>query len=802
MFSQDKRADQTSSSEIQEQEKHLKKLIDLLIVAGYFRARVNALTPFDKVVGGLCWCIISSGISVDVDIFYDDELPLGHKIKLCENICKVLRRMRCPFPLLPNQIRGYGRGGFGADYAAIAPVIQWLITKVIEARKNTGDFVRQGSIKQYQKKYSWDVKKTDPSEMLIRGVKEANPKRQFKRSAALWEQDLSVDALVQSCLLEFGETVEKRKSNHSSDEPQQQLDEQDEKLLKEAYSELGANVQPSQSEFEQQMSRMQKAAAEEEELALKAAAKRQKKILTHMSEGGNVTSMSGAKVVGLVEGDAIREQEESYARASERAKAEVDRVMQGTRLGLIAQHKRECGVLQTQIEELQGMLSVLTEKKDDLNKRIDEENEGVKIIESEIVATKAALEKIQRYESSGKASEDDVKKVKTLKSLITKNDELKQESIDFKKSCRENRDILQDKIKELTENFEKSSTKFAGIKETHAKFVHTRDRLLSLLSKKRRRFAMLCRVADDIPTRGELIQYERRLGELHGELGQKLDENRIHVSTYNTLHEKFNLLKQQDDLLVRVAEFAPKGVKVKSNRQALVKNLTTYIERLKSNLSEQAGLREQVFSERSKQELEFQSLQEKNRSYIKAVRDFQEACDLNVQLLKELEKLENGEQVEEKSIEDITSNTSAHFASDEPATEEIESLLQDLNVNEGALTLQEVSVLVPSSPSKENEIKPENEAKETVVEEAMDESSFADVSHNQDTNIAEDEETEQFKEIMAIKTEEESTIESPIAVEDEIDPLTGEIVLTAKEVVPVQPRAVAREELPDMISPL
>ena len=32
------------------------EIIQLLVAAGYFRARIGALSPFDKVVGGLAWC--------------------------------------------------------------------------------------------------------------------------------------------------------------------------------------------------------------------------------------------------------------------------------------------------------------------------------------------------------------------------------------------------------------------------------------------------------------------------------------------------------------------------------------------------------------------------------------------------------------------------------------------------------------------------------------------------------------------------------------------------------------------------
>ena len=44
--------------------------------------------------------------------------------QLSENIIKVLRSMLCPHPLQANQIQG-------SDFAAMFPVIQWLVTKVL-----------------------------------------------------------------------------------------------------------------------------------------------------------------------------------------------------------------------------------------------------------------------------------------------------------------------------------------------------------------------------------------------------------------------------------------------------------------------------------------------------------------------------------------------------------------------------------------------------------------------------------------------------------------------------------------------
>ena len=56
----------------------LQRIQDLLIAAGYFRARLN-IHPFDKILGGTCWCI--TGSNYDVDIEFEDDLTMGQKIK-------------------------------------------------------------------------------------------------------------------------------------------------------------------------------------------------------------------------------------------------------------------------------------------------------------------------------------------------------------------------------------------------------------------------------------------------------------------------------------------------------------------------------------------------------------------------------------------------------------------------------------------------------------------------------------------------------------------------------------------------
>jgi hypothetical protein len=53
------------------------------VTAGYFRARLQ-IDAFDKILGGICWCI--TGSNNEIDLEFEDDLILGQKIKLSEKV--------------------------------------------------------------------------------------------------------------------------------------------------------------------------------------------------------------------------------------------------------------------------------------------------------------------------------------------------------------------------------------------------------------------------------------------------------------------------------------------------------------------------------------------------------------------------------------------------------------------------------------------------------------------------------------------------------------------------------------------
>lgn len=66
----------------EDEEQNLKQqaIFDILVAAGYFRARIKGLSAFDKIVGGMTWCIVACDYDVDVDLLFHESLTIGQKM--------------------------------------------------------------------------------------------------------------------------------------------------------------------------------------------------------------------------------------------------------------------------------------------------------------------------------------------------------------------------------------------------------------------------------------------------------------------------------------------------------------------------------------------------------------------------------------------------------------------------------------------------------------------------------------------------------------------------------------------------
>lgn len=179
-----------------------KKIIDLLLSAGYFRVMIKNLSDFDKIVGGMTWCIEACEQNVDVDLLFHENLTIGQKIALTERVVIALPLMKCPYLLEPHQIQGL-------DFINIFPVIQWLVKESVKLRSEKAERLKTFAVGQFHNHFSVksDERENNERENLRLMIKKVEDfyaaKRQYKRKQQNSEPDDEYSR-VRLTLLEYG----------------------------------------------------------------------------------------------------------------------------------------------------------------------------------------------------------------------------------------------------------------------------------------------------------------------------------------------------------------------------------------------------------------------------------------------------------------------------------------------------------------------------------------------------------------------------------------------------------------------
>ncbi|XP_045495775.1 coiled-coil domain-containing protein 93 [Colias croceus] len=189
------------------------EISDALVAAGYYRAQLQGLSAFDKIVGGLTWCIELCDIDIDINLLFEENLTIGKKIALTEKIVKVLPTMKCPYIIEPHQIQGL-------DFINIYPLVQWLIKYSSEFREAKEDELRKFAVMQYEKEHIFESDRALylQKEKLLRNLSIVQnlykPCRVRKRKGGLSSNELEQ---VNAVLSEYDQRVLMHISNSKND---------------------------------------------------------------------------------------------------------------------------------------------------------------------------------------------------------------------------------------------------------------------------------------------------------------------------------------------------------------------------------------------------------------------------------------------------------------------------------------------------------------------------------------------------------------------------------------------------------
>uniref|UniRef100_A0A8C7PQA7 Coiled-coil domain-containing protein 93 n=1 Tax=Oncorhynchus mykiss TaxID=8022 RepID=A0A8C7PQA7_ONCMY len=535
--------------EDEEQSVKLAEILELLLAAGYFRARIKGLGPFDK-----------------------ENSTIGQKIALTEKIVSVLPKMKCPYCQEPHQIQGL-------DFIHIFPVIQWLMKRAIETREEMGDYVRAYSVSQFQKTHSFpeDEDFLQRKENAVKDVLEVyKPHRKYKRQVEAGSL-LDEEYRVHSTLLEYGRNAS-----------------------------LFVMMSLTPCDISSQL--------------------RIKTLMPSMAAMGRLTASTVGQIVGL-QSEEMKQIASEYAEKLERSAEDRPEWY-----GPIQQHRRIVTSLNKQIQQKTKQLEELQAK-----------HLGVK---SGCVEAKSKLleatEQTERLEKELSALEEaegqaDTGLLEKLRALVGMNENPKHQEQEFQTHCRVSLHIFKSNVichmhNACTYN---RCRPYSETQLIDKQYNTDRDKLQKIrlmMAWRNREIAILQRKIDEVPSRAELNQYQKRFIELYGQVSATHKETKQFFTLYYTLDDKKVYLEKEVNLLNSIhdnfqqamASLGAKG-QLRQMEQIVVGIKQSRI-KMEKKKQENKMRRDQLNDE----------LLDKQRLYFKTVKDFKEECHKNEILLSKL----------------------------------------------------------------------------------------------------------------------------------------------------------------------
>jgi hypothetical protein len=158
-----------------------------------------------------------------------------------------------------------------------------------------------------------------------------------------------------------------------------------------------------------------------------------------------------------------------------------------------------------------------------------------------------------------------------------------------------------------------------------------------ILARKNQTISTVAREIDDVPTRTELIQYERRFEELYQEIESTLEETRKYFDKYNVQARIKNYLQKEVEILEGINDmFLPSMQGTKQDREKFVVELQRIDTGLQGMSSSLEGRKGDAVVENEDAASKYQALVDEQRAYFKAVKDFQAECAKNEDLSERL----------------------------------------------------------------------------------------------------------------------------------------------------------------------
>ena len=574
------------------------KIVELLIEAGYFRARIQNLGPFDKILGGMAWTL--TGCFYDIDIDFKDDMNLTEKIRVCEKITAGLKSINCPFMISPIQIQGL-------DLKPIYQTLQWLVKRLFETRDERNEMNKRFSVSYIDTHIPPKQIELPSNEETILKVQYdyLKPNRKFRQKSKL-SFNYNDELRIFFAMIEFG-------LNESIQFQKQMIE-----LLKKK------NIIESGDKDDNKKSSQPTMTGTDNTKLSKEEMKKLNEIVTaNIEEISNKDQQkASASIMEAILSEnmnAIAEEIENFENI--KGDEEIDKIKLFVKeKERLEQNKSN---IVSQIDLYQNELNAIEEQTANENDEIRKMKQQIAQLQSTLEESKENQRKITQRIKEERLNEQ---KLKFLSEKNKQKEELQANITKFKKDCRDEKKMYDAQLENYEKKIEKLNDEqnlqlFNEIDASYNAELEKNIEIKKELFEQNKEINKLTRQIQLYPSKLEIIQYQKRFKELFNQINSVSEINKQILGQSNSKQQVVDLLTRRLEEFEQLRDYY-KSLKKKHDKEDFKRHLDQAHDALRPAIEKSGDRLREILKDIDDNQIKVSDYQSFELRYMKMVKEY------------------------------------------------------------------------------------------------------------------------------------------------------------------------------------
>ena len=574
------------------------KIVELLIEAGYFRARIQNLGPFDKILGGMAWTL--TGCFYDIDIDFKDDMNLTEKIRVCEKITAGLKSINCPFMISPIQIQGL-------DLKPIYQTLQWLVKRLFETRDERNEMNKRFSVSYIDTHIPPKQIELPSNEETILKVQYdyLKPNRKFRQKSKL-SFNYNDELRIFFAMIEFGlnESIQFQKQMIELLKRKNIIESGDKDDNKKSSQPTMTGTDNTKLSKEEMKKLNEIVTANIEEISTKDQQKASASIMEAiLSENMN----------------AIAEEIENFENT--KGDEEIDKIKLFVKeKERLEQNKSN---IVSQIDLYQNELNTIEEQTANENDEIRKMKQQIAQLQSTLEESKENQRKITQRIKEEKLNEQ---KLKFLSEKNKQKEELQANITKFKKDCRDEKKMYDAQLENYEKKIEKLNDEqnlqlFNEIDASYNAELEKNIEIKKELFEQNKEINKLTRKIQLYPSKLEIIQYQKRFKELFNQINSVSEINKQILGQSNSKQQVVDLLTRRLEEFEQLRDYY-KSLKKKHDKEDFKRHLDQAHDALIPAIEKSSDRLREILKDIDDNQIKVSDYQSFELRYMKMVKEY------------------------------------------------------------------------------------------------------------------------------------------------------------------------------------